>query len=97
MKTDDINKIIAEVEKRWRKRTPATRIDEVLASYRVSRGEIRQWCNQNNIELDELDDMFQVAMTKMFINLRKEFPEEKWSEWSARDKDLAKQYGYRLK
>jgi hypothetical protein len=34
----------AEFEKRFRARTPATRIDEVDFQTRISRGEMRAWC-----------------------------------------------------
>lgn len=58
----EIKLVVNEVERRWRERTPSRDITEVLASWKVGRGEIRRWCNENNINLDELDDDYNAAM-----------------------------------
>lgn len=80
MTTTDIQKVIDYIEATWRSRTPATRIDNVDASYRVGRGEVRLWCTQNNIRLGEFDDEFNKACKKLFKRLKKEFPDEMWNQ-----------------
>lgn len=79
MTNDDIQRVIAHIEKTWKSRTPATRIDDVDASYRVGRGEVRLWCSNNNIKLDEFDDAFNRECKKLFKRLKKEYPNEMWS------------------
>lgn len=78
MDKSDIQKVVDFIETTWRSRTPATRIDSVNASYRVGRGEVRLWCNNNNIKLNELDTDFNNACLKMFKKLKKEFPNDMW-------------------
>jgi hypothetical protein len=86
---DDIKRVVDEVERRWRERTPATRVDEVNASYRVGRGEIRTWCTVQGIELDEMDEGLEVALLRMYVGLRREFPNEMWDHANARMKETA--------
>lgn len=74
----DVERIVAEVERRWRARTPAIRIDEVDPATRVSRGEMRLWAKQNSVKYDDLDPDLALALDKMFRRLRKEFPKERW-------------------
>lgn len=90
MTPDEIARVVAESEKRFRARTPATRIDEINASYRVGRGEIRGWCSDEGIALDEVDENFELAMLKLYVRLHREFPNEKWDHWNNRMIELAK-------
>lgn len=78
MTPEHIQAVVDYLERTWRSRTPSTRVDEVNASYRVGRGEMRLWCRQNNIQLDEMDEDFQVASTRMYFRLYREFPHERW-------------------
>jgi hypothetical protein len=92
MTPDQIKLVVDEVERRFRERTPATRVDEVNASYRVGRGEVRRWCSEQGIPLDELDEDLAVASLRLFVRLHREFPRECWDHWNAASKDLAKRY-----
>jgi hypothetical protein len=96
MTPEDISRVVAESERRFRARTPATRVDEVNASYRVGRGEIRTWCTEQGIKLDELDPDFELAMLKLYVRLHREFPNEMWDHWNIRMKELAKAHKIRL-
>lgn len=78
MTATEIELVVIETERRWRERTPATRVDEVNASYRVARGEMRRWCSEHGIKLDEFDPNMQDAWNRMYKRLRKEFPSERW-------------------
>lgn len=93
MTAEEINRVVEFIEKTWRDRTPATRVDEVPASYRVSRGEIRLWCNQQGIKLDEFDEQFQIAATTMFMRLRREFPDEQWASITQIERQWCKDRG----
>ncbi len=86
----DIEKILKEVERRWLERTPAKSIDEVDPAYRVSRGEIRLWCSQNNIILDELDADLELALAKLYKRLKKEYPHERWDKGTLRMRAVLK-------
>ena len=79
MEPTDIDTVVNEIERRFRERTPATRVDEVLASYRGGRSEIRRWCIDNGIELDELDPAYVDASNRMFSRLRREFKNDRWT------------------
>lgn len=97
MNAADIERVVVETERRWRERTPATSIDAVDPAYRVGRGEIRAWCGEQNIRLDEMDEEFQAAVTRMYCKLRKEFPDELWNwQYNAADRDFAKRHGIKL-
>ena len=89
----DVERVVAEVERRFRERTPAKQIDEVNASYRVGRGEIRRWASEQGIALDEMDDALEVALLRLFARLRREFPFEMWDDWNSRTRELAKAHG----
>tara|TARA_Y100000593_G_scaffold29912_1_gene59268 strand:- start:7559 stop:7795 length:237 start_codon:yes stop_codon:yes gene_type:complete len=78
MTTHDINAVLAETESRFRQRTPATRADEALASYRVGRSEMRRWCLDNGVALDEFCPDFIAASEKLFHRLRREFKTDRW-------------------
>ena len=96
MTADEITRLVAHVEQLWRSRTPPTSVHEMLPSYRVGRAEIWAWCNDNGIRYDELDEECDVAMTKMFLRLRREFPAEKWDAPNAHMKELCKKYKLRI-
>lgn len=56
---DDTSRLRAEVERRFRERTPAMRIDEVDFGTRVSRAELRNWCSDAlGKEFPEMDVEF---------------------------------------
>lgn len=84
MTPETIKQIVDFIEATWRSRTPATRIDSVDASYRVGRGEVRLWCSNNNIEMNELDENFNNACKALFKRLKKEFPNEMWNQMPVR-------------
>lgn len=94
--TEELRRVVAEVERRWRERTPATSVDEVNASYRVSRGEIRAWCKDQNVAIDETDDALELALIRLFMRLREEFPGEQWEAPNVRTKELCKKYGVKI-
>lgn len=96
MTTDEIARTVAEIDRRFRERTPATRVDEALASYRVGRGEIRRWCSEEGIHLDEFSEEFQLASLRMYVKLRREFPDERWEPISGPTLDLARQHKIRI-
>ena len=96
MTAEDIKRVVAEVERRWRERTPATRIDEVDASYRVSRGEMRRWCNEQNIPYDDMDEMLDVELVRLFMKLRGEFPDEKWNHMNFKARETCKKHGIKI-
>lgn len=96
MTANDIERVVAEIERRWRERTPATRVDEVNASYRVGRGEIRRWCTEQHIPLDEMDEDLEVAIIRLYVRLRREFPDEMWDHYNIRHQEAAKRHGITL-
>ena len=57
---------------------------------------MRLWCRDNGIKLDETDEELNVALTKMFLGLRREFPDEKWDAPNAAMKELCKKHGLRI-
>lgn len=91
--TEDTQKFLSELERRWRSRTPATRIDEVRASDRVMRGEMRLWASENGVKIDELDDAFQAEVLRVFVRLRREFPDDQWDSYNYATRALAKRFG----
>lgn len=96
MTPEHIKAVVAEIERRWRERTPATRVDEVNASYRVGRGEMRRWCTEQGIPLDEMDEGLEVELLRLFVRLRREFPDEMWDHWNVRSRETAKTHGIAL-
>lgn len=81
MMTDaDVERYVAEVERRWRERTPATTIDAALPAFRVSRGEMRAWCIETLGKEIEMDDLapIQKRLAPVYRRLRVEFPDEMW-------------------
>lgn len=93
MTPEEIAAIVAECERRFRERTPPRDCQEVLASYRVGRGELRRYANEQKIKMDELDEVFQVAMLRLFVRLKREFPGERWDADTSATKELAKRHG----
>lgn len=92
----EIEAILKEVEKRFRERTPARRIDEVAASYRVSRSEMQSIAENLGIRLVRVDDVFEVELLRLMVKLRNEFPEEQWSGWNSATREFARKYNIRL-
>ena len=78
----NIDRLLAEVERRWRSRTPAKKIDEVEPESRVSRGEVRLIAKQIGLgdQLPIGDMNFDGAIRAMFDRLRREFPNEQWDK-----------------
>ena len=78
-----MNRIAAyvnEVERRFRERTPARTVDEVVPEYRVGVSEMRLWwLLQYGTEMT-FDENLEAAMQaeKLFKRLKKEFPNEGW-------------------
>ena len=71
---------MAEFERRWRARTPATTVDEVLPEFRVGRGELRRWVLETfqvEVEFEDLEPLNR-ALVPVFRRLRREFPGELW-------------------
>jgi hypothetical protein len=79
MTQEEISAYLAEVERRFRERTPAPDIEAVFAPTRVGRGEMRAWFSDTfgrPLGFDEVE--LAPHMKKLFTRLRKEFPEEVW-------------------
>lgn len=72
---------VAEFERRFRERTPARDVMDVLPETRVGRGEMRTWFQDAFGRAVDIDDTIQLdaPLRKAFKRLRREFPEEKWS------------------
>ena len=71
---------VAEMERRWRERTPSTDILSALPGYRVGRSEMRAWfleTYQQEMDFDDETDV-QPLVAKMFARLRRKFPGERW-------------------
>lgn len=71
---------VAELERRWRARTPAPDIEAVLPATRVGRSEMRAWFVERYgrpITFDEEMDLHPFVAA-MFKRLRREFPTERW-------------------
>ena len=51
---------------------------DVLPGWRVPQSEIRGWCRTQGFEFDIWCDDMKAAMMRLFMGLRREFPEERW-------------------
>jgi len=71
---------VGEFERRFRNRTPATQIDEILPATRVGRGEMRAWFSDQYGRPMTLDDVeaLEEPVAKSFRKLRKMYPFERW-------------------
>lgn len=80
MTNEQIAAYVIETERRFRSRTPAKTVDEVLPVFRVGRSEMRRWvlCAYGvELSFDDLEPLDK-ALAPMFRRLRKEFPEDLW-------------------
>lgn len=76
----EVDQYVAEFERRFRERTPARQIDEVIANHRVGRGEMRTWFAATfgrSITVDDVLDL-QRPLKACFKKLRAEFPSDVW-------------------
>lgn len=90
--------VLAEAERRWRARTPAKGILDVMPECRVPRSEFRLIIRDLGFGPGEPigDDEWDRAVFEMFDRLRKEFPDEIWEpakSWTAATVERRKQLG----
>lgn len=72
--------VIAEIERRWRERTPAKDINDLMAGFRVRNSEMRAFAERNGFTLDTITDPeYQRRLSELMGRLKKEFPNENWS------------------
>lgn len=83
---EKIGHVLEEIERRWRARTPAKRIDEIDPGTRVPRSEVRLIASEYGLDkrFEILNDDFDRAILQMFSRLQKEFPNEHWSRDNCR-------------
>ena len=84
MKKETIDVCIAEKRRRWIEKTesPETlRIDEILPEFRVPSSEMRRFVKESRIcdPMELFSAEWKEAVEKLFRDLKKEFPGEKWS------------------
>lgn len=80
MTREQIAAYVAEVERRFRERTPARSIDEVLPEQRVGRGEMRRYMLEQfgvGLSLDDVEALAE-PLLELFRRLRREFPGDRW-------------------
>lgn len=76
-----IERFVAEMERRWRSRTPTLNADYANPDYRVGRSEMVTWAKEA-LGLPEMglvetvDPALVQAVGRMWRRLRREFPEE---------------------
>lgn len=77
----EIGAYVAEVESRFRARTPSTDILSALPEQRVGRSEMRAWFLERfGRELDLWDVMeLEAPVSRLFRRLRRAFPDERWA------------------
>lgn len=92
MNQQEIEQTVAEMERRWRNRTPVTNILDANASNRVVMSEIILWGKQNNIKVDRFDENLQIAATKLFFKLRKEYPNDNWEYLNSATRQFCKKH-----
>lgn len=70
---------VAEVDRRFRERTPSIDLLSALPEQRVGRSEMTTWAEENGIRVD-IEDAIALGklMPKLFRRLRHEFPNEAW-------------------
>lgn len=80
MDDKQIDLALNEFERRWRSRTPAIRVQDVLPNYRVSMSEIHSWLSDQGIDTNwlKLDDRWMQGVEMVLEKLQKEFPTENW-------------------
>lgn len=95
--TEQIQIIVTEMERRWRKRTPPKSMYDALPGYRVVRSEMHSFGLENGIDvpLPGQDDDYDRAVMQLFDRLRKEFPDEKWDKPNAIERQRRKELGLR--
>ena len=72
---------LAELERRFRARTPSMDILSALAPYRVGRSEMRAWFDERfgrSLTFDE-ETGLQALVTRLYRRLKREFPQERWT------------------
>ena len=83
MTSTQIAAFVAEMERRWRSRTPTTDPNYAHPDYRVGRSEMVTWAHDTlgvTLDLvDTVDPTLVVALKHMWRRLRREFPDEGWS------------------
>ena len=72
--------LMAELERRWRSRTPAKDVNDLMPEWRVRHSEMRLFAKQQGFELQSLlDERYNAAVRALMEKLRREFPKEPWS------------------
>lgn len=84
MNADQRKRFVAEMERRFRSRTPTMDANYANPDTRVGRSEMVSWMKENGIPemsiVDTVEDEALVRDIKRFWRrMRKEFPEERWS------------------
>lgn len=83
MTPDQIRAFVAEMERRWRSRTPTMDPNYAHPDYRVGRSEMVTWAQDQlgaSLDLiDTIDPELVRAIARMWRRLRREFPDEGWS------------------
>lgn len=73
-----LQKTLAEIERLWRIRTPAIRVDMLDPGLRVHRSEMLLVAQKCGYEVGVRNDEFDRALFSLFDRLREEFPKELW-------------------
>lgn len=97
MNASQVATVVAEIERRWRDRTPAKSVADASPDDRVNRSEINAFCCERFGCLPPIgDDDYDLAIFRLFDRLRREFPDERWEpkrNWTARTKERRKELG----
>lgn len=83
MNAEQRKRFVAEMEKRFRSRTPTTDANYANPNYRVGRSEMVTWMKENGIPeasiIDTVEDEALVRDVKRFWRrMRREFSDERW-------------------
>lgn len=80
MNAVQVQKFVAEMERRWRSRTPTMDPNYANPDYRVGRSEMVTWAKETfGIEMglvDSVEPTLIKAVARMWRQLKREFPEE---------------------
>lgn len=92
MTTAELQAYVSEHERRFRERTPPVHVDQVLTEYRVTRSEMFAWFERTfgrALTVTEYADAHGTPETrKMWLRLRRAFPDERWPTKTGRRQTL---------
>ena len=84
-----VEEFVAEMERRWRSRTPTTDPNYASPDYRVGRSEMVTWAEDRfSLKMtlvDTVEPTLTLAIGRMWSRLRREFPQE----WGAGDRSAS--------